>query len=309
MASLSRAETIAALRSAASLLCAKGPRKVKDYTAEEATKYKSEKGRCPTGWHYNRRLQICQVKRPKATVPEKAPQIEGVSSDINDTLTALHKESLPAKTIPPVMDSWEVRDFRKKNDPITKEWFDSLSKEEQTSLEDYTLDSFSDVNGYLRFKRKKEGMPAEQRKRFEEMVGDDPILVKIANNVSSALNKASLPEAVTVQRGTINPDIVDKFKSGKLVGQSVKTDQFYSTTVDQTITKDFLSRTARDNEDETPVMWNIALPKGAKAMSLGATSKYPLESEVLLNEGSELNIVNAEMRDGVLHLHAEYRGP
>jgi hypothetical protein len=176
-------------------------------------------------------------------------------------------------------------------------------------LEDYTLDSFSDVNGYLRFKRKKEGMPAEQRKRFEEMVGDDPILVKIANNVSSALNKASLPEAVTVQRGTINPDIVDKFKSGKLVGQSVKTDQFYSTTVDQTITKDFLSRTARDNEDETPVMWNIALPKGAKAMSLGATSKYPLESEVLLNEGSELNIVNAEMRDGVLHLHAEYRGP
>jgi hypothetical protein len=207
------------------------------------------------------------------------------------------------------MDSWEVRDFRKKNDPITKEWFDSLSKEEQTSLEDYTLDSFSDVNGYLRFKRKKEGMPAEQRKRFEEMVGDDPILVKIANNVSSALNKASLPEAVTVQRGTINPDIVDKFKSGKLVGQSVKTDQFYSTTVDQTITKDFLSRTARDNEDETPVMWNIALPKGAKAMSLGATSKYPLESEVLLNEGSELNIVNAEMRDGVLHLHAEYRGP
>ena len=164
---------------AATVLRAKGPRKVVEYTSEEANKYRADRGRCPVGWHYNRSRKVCQPKRPKAVVPEKAPVIATVSEITNKLLEGLHKESLPATEIPAPMHVRDVKEFRERTDPVSKQWFDALSREEQDSIKDY----------------------------------------------------------------------------------------------------------------------------------MGAASEFPLESEVLLDEGSELKIVKAEMKDGVLHLSAEYRGP
>lgn len=289
------------------LLAKKEKAPLKEYDETSATKYRSERGRCPRGWRFNKRAQSCQVRRPKAEVPATAPQLAN-EPEINKVLEALHTESKSSSREPPkpMLRGFDLREFNDNVAPETQKWFDSLSDDEKVAVQDYTLDSYADVNGYLRNKERK----AEMDKKFPEYaVPDDPTLVKIAKNVKAALAKASLPEDVTVQRGTINREVATKFKEGNLVGQTVKTDQFYSTTADEMVTKDFVERAASEYEDETPIMWTIGVPKGAKAMALGKVSKYPTEAEILLDEGSELEITGAEMKDGVLHLTANYRSP
>ena len=296
------------LREAAFLLLAKKEKAVpKEYDETSATKYRSERGRCPRGWRFNKRSQVCAVRRPKAEVPATAPELAN-EPEINKVLEELHTESKPSSKEPPapMLSGFNLREQADRLAPETQKWFSSLSDDERLAVEDYTLDSYSDVNGYLRGRAKME----EMKKKFPQYaVPDDPTLVKIANNVKAALAKASLPEDMTVQRGTINREVAAKFKEGNLVGQTVKTEQFYSTTADEMVTKDFLDRAKNEYDEDTPIMWTIGVPKGAKAMALGKVSKYPTEAEVLLDEGSELEITGAEMKDGVLHLTANYRSP
>ena len=296
------------LRATAAKLSAKpAAKEKKEYDETSATKYRGDRGRCPRGWRYNKKTETCQVRRPKASVPDKAPVIEGVGADTNKLLSDLHEKSKPLTAVPKPLEGTALTEFQDRSNIEAEKWFSGLPAEEQGSLSDYTMDGYTSVNQYLRGRKSAEAM----RKKFpEHAIPDDKRLVDMSRNVKKALSRASLPEAVTVQRGTFNPDLVAKFKSGSLTGQSVKTDQFYSTTADPKIAQQFLDLTKKELDDEeTPIMWNIAMPKGAKAMALGKTSQYPEESEVLLDEGSELEVLGAEIINGVLHLSAAYRGP
>lgn len=321
---------IRALLAASEALSAKA--KPVPHTAESATKYRADKGRCPRGWKYSYTSQTCVPKpeskpkdpnappkvKAKAAVQKKAPQIEGASKGVNAQLAALHKDSVSGARLPPGSDyeapvrrsDSELKAFKETADDAATEWWVGLPEEEGEAIRDYTAEGFTSINNFLRGKAAK----AEMDRKFPQYATPpDPKLVEKAKKISSALSKASLPEPAVVFRGTVNPDLVDRFNKGSLVNGSVKTDQFYSTSVDPKAGDAFLSyeEEADDDGKRAPkagrVLWNIKVPKGAKAAYVDSVSDHEGEHEVLMNEGSELRITGATMKDGVLHLEAEYR--
>ena len=314
-----REQVVQALLAAATVLAKKTTAPV-EHTAETANKYRQDRGRCPRGWRYSYTKQACQQRGPKdpnapsrtktnAAVPKKAPQIEGASKSVNKLLTDLHagSTSLPAITedIPVRRTAEDLAAFTKVADEDTMKWWNKLSEDEGEAIAEYTGNSYDLVNNYLRGRAAKMEF---EKARPQFATPDDPKLVKMAQDVKSALSKASLPEPAVVFRGTVNPDIVKRFKEGTLVNGSVKTDQFYSTSVNPKVGDDFLKAEEEGGAAKPDrILWNIKVPKGAKASYVDPISDHQGEHEVLMNEGSELQITGAVMKDGVLHLEAEYK--
>lgn len=175
----------------------------------------------------------------------------------------------------------------------TNEWVNSLSESERAAITDYTGASYSAINNYM---------------AGDERYGTVDVRTKVTN-VKSALDKASLPNATLVKRGTGLKEVVTLFggnperyyryeeleKLQSLVGNVGVNKRFMSTSLGEV-----LPQYARSG-----VVMHIALPKGAQAADITSLSVHGAkEREMLINSGHRMRLdsVQAECdEEGFVH--------
>lgn len=186
---------------------------------------------------------------------------------------------------------------------VTEElnWEDKLTKEEKQAVIDYSGSSYSAVNSYM---------------GGEEEYGTDAVK-RIAHDLESALSKASLPERMTVYRGTDlrevaglfggNPNRYYRFeeieKLEGLIGKTVTNDRFVSTSYDEVLPQ----------YAQKGVVMHISLPEGAQAADISHISRHKEEErEVLINVGQKMRITSIQANadeegfvNGLIHLFVE----
>lgn len=124
---------------------------------------------------------------------------------------------------------------------------------------------------------------------------------KICRNLKNAMDKCSLPNTLTVYRGTSEEVLGEKLinqlnASGDpycLVGQTIKEEAFMSTTLKEDVVKQ------RFNSGRVRLI--ITAQKGSKGLDIGELSHQP-ESEVLFQAGQKMLITKAQYAEG-LQLH------
>ncbi|MBC2277274.1 hypothetical protein HCB16_14040, partial [Listeria welshimeri] len=169
------------------------------------------------------------------------------------------KESLKLNSIEE-SKNWGIDSF--------SEWRNSLSSLEIQAIRDYTdIWYYGNMNGYLR------GIN-------EKLVPGNAERIK---NLSNALGKASLPNNLTLYRGT-SSEIFDNLFNLKNLN--------YQDLVGKTIEeKGFLSTTTLSNQKFSGnVTMIINAPKGSKGAYLAHFSDKPEEAEVLFDIGQKMLI-------------------
>ena len=117
--------------------------------------------------------------------------------------------------------------------------------------------------------------------------------------MKSALDKASLPEDMTLYRGTNKVELgnLKDLSPDKLVGEQFTQPSFMSTSTKSTVA----SGTFKGNLQMT-----IEAPKGSKGIDIAPVSQYGMvETEILFQAGTEMVIKEAEVIDNVLHIEVE----
>ncbi|MHA2612989.1 ADP-ribosyltransferase [Listeria monocytogenes] len=159
-------------------------------------------------------------------------------------------------------------------------WRNSLSSREIQAIRDYTdIWHYGNMNGYL-------------RGSVEKLVPDNAERIK---NLSSALEKAELPDNIILYRGT-SSEILDNFLDLKnlnyqnLVGKTIEEKGFMSTTT-------ISNQTFSGN-----VTMKINAPKGSKGAYLAHFSETPEEAEVLFNIGQKMLIKEVTELNGKIEI-------
>jgi len=117
---------------------------------------------------------------------------------------------------------------------------------------------------------------------------------KIIESMRDTLGNSSLPDDMTLYRGTGRAELGDlkNLTPDELVGKSFYQDGFMSTSPDPNVAKGF----TRD------VFVKIEAPSGSHGLDITNISRCPWEKEILFDVGQELLIIDAEEIKGVLHI-------
>lgn len=118
-------------------------------------------------------------------------------------------------------------------------------------------------------------------------------------DVKSALDKASLPEDMTLYRGTNKVELgnLKDLSPDKLIGEQFTQPSFMSTSTNSTVA----SGTFKGD-----LLMAIQAPKGSKGIDIAPISQYgAIESEILFQAGTEMIIKEATVIDNVLHIKVE----
>ena len=157
-----------------------------------------------------------------------------------------------------------------------------LTREEVKAINQYTGDAYWEINRSLR--------------GLGEATDANKITIQ---NAKSALDKASLPEDMTLYRGTDKVELgnLKDLSPEELIGKTFEQPSFMSTSTKNTVAKG----TFQGNMHMT-----IEAPKGSKGMDISSISKYGgTESEILFQAGSEMIIKDATVVGNVLNIVVE----
>jgi hypothetical protein len=163
---------------------------------------------------------------------------------------------------------------------VIKNALSALSESELNALTKYTGDDYKVINDYLRG------------------LADAPAEIKdTIKKIQEGLDKAYLPENMTIYRGTSPTELGDLqgLLPKDLVGQTFTQPSFLSTTIDKTIAEDF----------SKGLIMIIHAPEGAKALDISSISSFRTEAEILFQSGTEMLITDAKTVDGILQLTIE----
>lgn len=158
------------------------------------------------------------------------------------------------------------------------------SKSTLQAIEDYTMFS-DDINGYLR-----------------GLVDYDDYVDQI-RELSKAM-KTGVEEAV--YRGCdsktlgISPTLSEQEIRNRLIGREYRDKGFLSTTLSKDVAKEFSGRGIDGDASQLPTIITMRVSK-----DIGKVYVNSGLGEVLLNKGSKMHFVDAQLKDGVLHVTAE----
>ena len=148
-----------------------------------------------------------------------------------------------------------------------KEWFDSISEKEEQAIIDYTgEDYYRNINRVLR------GLDNKYEDNNAEIV----------DNLTMALDKAKVPENITLYRGTSLNSLGElaNLEPEDLIGQQFEDKGFFSASFDKNVAVKF-----KDN-----LILEINVPKGTSGAYVAKYSQFGSESELLLNRGQRMLI-------------------
>lgn len=152
-----------------------------------------------------------------------------------------------------------------------------LSKGQVDALTKYTGSDYSNINDSLR------GLDTAS-----------PENAKTIETMKTALDNSSLPEDMTLYRGTTTKALGDlqNLAPEELIGKSFVEQGFMSTSASSTVSNAFSGN----------MHITIEAEKGAHALDISSISYFASESEVLFSAGQEMLITSAEIIKGVLHI-------
>jgi hypothetical protein len=164
----------------------------------------------------------------------------------------------------------------------------TFTKSESQALTDYTGESYSDINLFLRQKDSKSKEAQDQAARLLDI---DPRITTRVANIDSAMDKSILDRDIVVMRGMSQPE-QKKFEAIlKSDGdKDIESRAYLSTTLSV--------GTAYESFGEDKKMMVIRVPKGTKAIWLPDISGHEHESEVLLQRNLKLRLIRKESSVG-----------
>jgi hypothetical protein len=164
-----------------------------------------------------------------------------------------------------------------------------ITPEEIEALQFYADGNGRDMNLYLRTGDNSSDV-------YGEDYGQD--IADYSEIVDGLLQRSSLPNKMTVYRGGDESEVRGLMENGNpssLVGKTYQNKGMLSTTTD----KGYAESLA--NDSISPVVFEIGLKKGAKAMNIEPYARRG-EQEVLGASGRKFKITSARTVNGVLHV-------
>lgn len=152
---------------------------------------------------------------------------------------------------------------KEKFNPFIDNEYNKLSPQEMKAIRRYTDEEYVDINNVL---------------RQNALDIAEPKLKDRIQHLTDALNKASLPFPMKLQRGTSEKEV--RALSSQLGKADLKVGDVFTF-------KGFTSTGAAKDTgfSERPVQFNIAVPKGAKGLYVEHITENPCENEVILQRG------------------------
>ena len=176
-------------------------------------------------------------------------------------------------------DAKILKDLYKDANAVDKELFkfyqrNMFDEAELQAIENYTGDGYAEINRYL-YKGHDDGVSPEQ----------DEIINRTIETLDSAFEETQTPFAYTVYSGLSSRYSADKFKLG---GEYIFRG-YVSTSLDfNTAIGGFADVGASDQ----PVVLQVELKKGQKAIYVDAVSAHEGERETLLPRGSKIKVIS-----------------
>lgn len=153
-----------------------------------------------------------------------------------------------------------------------------LTETQKDAIVRYTGDDYKNINNSLR--------------GLETATAKNQTTIDI---MKSALKNASLPQNMTLYRGTSTEALgnLKNLSPEQLVGKQFVEAGFMSTSAN----KQVANGTFSGNMQIT-----IKAQKGAKALNISSISQYEGEAEILFNAGQKMVITDAKNVNGILHI-------
>ncbi len=177
---------------------------------------------------------------------------------------------------------------KEKFNPFIGDEYNKLSPQEMKAVRRYTDEEYFDMNNVL---------------RQDALDVADPKLKDRIQHLTDALNKASLPFPMKLQRGTDEHEV--RGLSSQLGRVGLKAG-------DVVTFKAFVSAGAAEGSGfaDKPVQFNIAVPKGAKGLYVEHMTENPGENEVILQRGLRFKLYRIrESGDKQIYDWALYKEP
>lgn len=211
---------------------------------------------------------VSPTAKGKPTQPSKAQVMKKEADFYNGVLKKRSKE-----------DAGILKDLYKDADAVDKELFkfykpNMFDEAELGAIEYYTADGYADINRYL-YKGHDEGVSPEQ----------DAYLNQSIAALDSAFDETQLPFPYTVYSGLSSRYKTDKFqKGGEYIFRG-----YVSTSLDFNTA---IGGFADVGDTDQPVVLQVELKKGQRAIYLDAVSANSGERETLLPRGSKIKVVS-----------------
>ena len=186
---------------------------------------------------------------------------DGIISQIKDKLSGIGINEDGFKTFSNMekANEWAHNSY--------SEWTNSLTSKDICAIEDYTGDGhYQNMNKVLR------GIEDTYEGRNEQIVSD----------LSDALNKAEVPENITLYRGTVMDSLGElaTLDPQEMVGKVIEDKGFFSASFDESVAEQF----------QKGLVLEIEVPEGTSGAYVADISPYGSESELLLNKGQNMII-------------------
>jgi len=216
----------------------------------------------------SKKKNISATTKNKPVQPSKSEVIRKDADFYNGVIKKRTKE-----------DSAILKDLYKDANKVDKELFkfyqpNMFDDTELQAIEQYTADGYADINRYL-YKGHDEGASSEQ----------DEYLNQTIATLDSAFDDTQAPFPYTIYSGLSSRYSADKFqKNGQYIFRG-----YVSTSLDfNTAIGGFTDVGASDQ----PVVLQVELKKGQKAIYLDAVSANSGERETLLPRGSKIQVIS-----------------
>lgn len=151
-----------------------------------------------------------------------------------------------------------------------------FTEQEQIELQDYAEGNYKNLNEYL---RDPSSIRASLGVEYDSQI----------STIDAAIEKSTLARDVTVYRGVQHPTLARN--ADKLVGRTVESPSFMSTTMNPDVAKSFAGYS------QSSVVLKLTAKKGTKALNMEPFKKSAMnrgEAEVLFGRGSRVRITGVE---------------
>ena len=214
------------------------------------------------------------------------------------------KKKLPTFKKDEAYKKWYLTDFNK----IQKEWNDSLSAKEVESITKYTgEDWYKLINRSLRGGKL---TPREQQKLEQINAHVDVISAALQRNKTTKDMKLYRGTSDKMFKNVLSEELIDKMRARKatvdelkseLVGTIVKEEGLCSTTTNLSVANNFYRN----------VIVSIDVNRGSSGLAnVAKWSEFQLESEVLMDKGTQFYIKDIEFDDDrkIYYVNVHYLG-
>ena len=254
---------------------------------------------------------LVKAKKEAKEAKEKAKKLEEENKKLKEEAkkkepkkTKEKKKKLPTFKKDEAYKKWYLSDFNK----IQKEWNDSVTKEEIDALVKYSGEKwYNTINKSLRGQK----LTAKEQKELEKINSQIDV-------ISNALQRNKTTKDMKLYRGTshamfkdvLSEDLLQKMKTRKatadelkaeLMGTIVKEKALCSTTTNFAVANNFYEN----------VIVSIDVNRGSTGLAnIAKWSEFQLESEVLMDKGTQFYIKDIEFDDDrkIYYVNVHYLG-